>query len=167
MDGISFFVLDNDIHEKAIVENRCRFQKYYNSASNRSILNRESLINIADEIVQILGNYQPHHIEKNPLNKKYQVWVNSQISHVYTPNGKDDNGTYLMSREGFAQYVGASRIIDSTDAVEMSLRTGASTCAFSADTKEECEYFVRSCLKNKCCTTGYDYVNCLYGNETI
>ena len=26
---------------------------------------------------------------------------------------------------------------------------------------------IRSCLKNKCCTTGYDYVNCLYGNETI
>ena len=25
----------------------------------------------------------------------------------------------------------------------------------------------RPCLKNKCCTTGYDYVNCLYGNETI
>ena len=33
--------------------------------------------------------------------------------------------------------------------------------------KEQAAKKIRPCLKNKCCTTGYDYVNCLYGNETI
>ena len=47
-----------------------------------------------------------------------------------------------MSNDGTAMVVGVNRVIDSTDAVEMSFRSGASTCSFSSDSKQECEYFV-------------------------
>lgn len=136
VDGISFFLIDKIEHETTNVENRCDNQTYYNSIENRSINNRETLINIGNSIIEIMGNYKVFSFKAT--NKRFQVWTNNQL----TIGGQGGRNNYLLSTSGMHNAISISRIIDSTDAAEMSLRTGASSCAFSADTKEECEYFV-------------------------
>ena len=61
VDGISYYLLDkNNKHSECEVENRCIKQKYFNSKEKRSILNRESLHNIGNEIVNSLGKYSSY-----------------------------------------------------------------------------------------------------------
>ena len=139
IDGITFFALDKQIYCNTYIKNRCKLQKYFNLSSIRNILNRESLHNIGDEIINAIGKYKGFKFQTQA--KRFQVWINSQIQLGGNANYGGNSGC-LLTQTGAVGVVGASRIIDSTDAVEMSLRTGASTCAFSADTKEECEYFV-------------------------
>ena len=138
VDGISYFLMDKKMHETVDIENRCKNQKYYNSKDNRSIIHRESLCNIGNEIVTSLGSYSKYKIDSIPKDKRYQVWTNNQL----TIGGQGGQENYLLSITGSHNAISISRILDSHDAVDMGMRTGASTCSFSSDDKQECECFV-------------------------
>lgn len=138
VDGISYFLMDKEIHETASIENRCKNQDYYNNKVQRSIVHRESLCNIGNEVVEALGNYSRYKVDSNPKDRRYQVWTNNQL----TIGGQGGQENYLLSVTGSHNAISISRILDSQDAVDMGTRTGASTCSFSSDSRQECEYFV-------------------------
>ena len=136
IDGITFYSMDKGIHDGIIVENRCSLQTNFNSISKRCICNRESLINIGQDIIDTMKPYKTFRFRDK--SKRWQVWTNQQIAR----GGGILQGTCIMTQNGNLNCIGISRILDSTNRSDMESRTGASTCAFSADTKEECEYFV-------------------------
>lgn len=136
-DGITYFVLDKEHHEKCMVSNKCKIQKYFNSSAQRPIIARESLLNIGAEIIQYLGAYNHFKFVSGNCGR-YEVWTNNQVSK----GGGARGGVGILNNLGNTQWVGISRILDTKDAVDMGTRTGASTCSFSSDDKQECENFV-------------------------
>lgn len=138
VDGICYYTIDRQKHEKCIVKNKCIHQKYYNSVENRNITHQQTLVNVGNEIIEYLGKYSPYKIEQPNRYKRYQVWTNNQL----TIGGQGGQVNYLLSVEGMHNAISISRILDSNDLVDMKCRTGASSCSFSSDSKEECEYFI-------------------------
>lgn len=82
-----------------------------------------------------LGNYNRFKFSKG-MWKRYQVWTNSQLAN----GGGARGGVGLLANDGATQCVGISRIIDSK--LGESSPSGASTCSFSSDIREECESFI-------------------------
>lgn len=137
-DGITWYLLDKDKHQKCTVVNKCRLQKYFNSESIRSITNRESLCNIGAEIINKMGKYTVFKFVVT--HGKYQVWTNNQCPVGGGVGGGALNGGYALANDGTAQYLSISRILD-TSKGETS-PSGASKCTFCSDNKSECESFV-------------------------
>lgn len=137
-DGITWYLLDKDKHQKCTVVNKCRLQKYFNSESIRSITNRESLCNIGAEVINKMGKYT---VFKFVITHgKYQVWTNNQCPVGGCVGGGALNGGYALANDGTAQYLSISRILD-TSKGETS-PSGASECTFCSDNKSECESFI-------------------------
>ena len=138
VDGISYYLLDKDMHDKIAVRNINKTQKYYNGLEIRSIIHEETLINVGNEVVQYLDNYVSYKIQSVNKNKRYQVWTNNQL----TIGGQSGRQNYLLSTSGNHNAISLSRILDSRDPTSELLKTGASQCTFSSDNEKECEYFV-------------------------
>lgn len=136
IDGITYFVLHrNNKFNVANVRNKCNMQKYFNSDSIRSIINRESLHNIGNEIVNYLGTCRKYTFQYINT-KKYEVWVNNQM-----PSGsRDSMQSCLLTTEGNSQFLGKSRILDISKGEKSP--SGASECVFSSGSREECESYV-------------------------
>ena len=143
VDGVCFFCIDKSEHDECTVINKSRLQKHFNSRSTRDIRNRQTLHNIGNDIIGSIGAYKVYTFNKSKP-KRFQVWTNSQMGGIGGRGGFNKEGeyTYLLGNEGSAQFLSISRIIDSSDAVDMSTRTGASTLSFSSDDRQECENFV-------------------------
>ena len=134
-DGISYYLLDKgNKHAKCEVTNVCRLQSIFNSTEVRSILNRESLMNIGNKIVGYLGKYRKFKFDRINESNRYQVWTNSQLGTV---KGKSSS---LFGADGTTLVTSVSRIIDTSKGEKPS--SGLSKCTFSSDSKEECESFV-------------------------
>ena len=137
VDGITYYLLDkNNRHEECKVENKCNKQEKLNNTVKRNILNRESLNNIGNEIVEYLGNYNKFRFTMQ-RNNKYQVWTNSQVSVGGNGHGQ---GVGLLNRQGTTYCIGVSRLINTSKGEESS--SGASESTFSSDNKAECESFI-------------------------
>jgi len=132
-DGISYYILDKtNIHEKCIVENRCNDIIPFNGVEERSILNRESILNIGNEIISYLGDYKSFNIEELQTEAgKYKVYVGTQ------PSGYD-----WFETKSPRYVLGLSRIVDVTNKSDMSKLPAACKCVFSSANKSECESFV-------------------------
>ena len=135
VDCISYFLMDKEIHDTASDDNSCNNQDYYDNKAQRSIVHRESLCNIGNEVVEALGNYSRYKVDSNTKDRRYQVWTNNQL----TLGGQGGQEKYLLSVTGSHNAISISRILDSQDAVDMGTRTGASTCSFSSDSRQEVE----------------------------
>lgn len=135
VDGITWYVLDKDIHDKVKITNKCGLQSYYNSVAERSLINRESLHNIGAEIVQSLGDYKRFQFPRVYM-RRYEVWTNNQL----TIGGQGGQQNYLLSTQGNHNAVSISRIIDKSKGETSP--SGASNCIFSSDSKEECQNFI-------------------------
>lgn len=109
-DGITYYLLDKDEHQKCAVINKCKLQKYFNSGSIRSITNRESLCNIGNEIINKMGDYTSFKFIVRP--GRYQVWTNNQCPIGGAIGGGALNGGYAFANDGTAQYISISRILD-------------------------------------------------------
>lgn len=79
-DGITWFILDKQLHEKCVVENKCKHTKWFNGVTERNIRNGQSLFNIGNEIIEYLGNYKAFTFSKYLRLKRFQVWTNTQVS---------------------------------------------------------------------------------------
>lgn len=77
-DGITYFRLDRNKQDAdCYVKNQSYLQKHFDTDYvKRSICNRESLLNIGDEIVKHLGDYKPFNFIFD--RGKYCVYTNSQ-----------------------------------------------------------------------------------------
>lgn len=130
VDGITWFILDKVTNEKCTIENKCKYINEFNSKENRDIRNRQSLVNIGNEIVEYLGNYSKFKFSELDT-KKFEVWTNTQV-----PGG----GLSTIVSERKTYFVGESHIEENTGLnIENS---NATKCIFSSDNIEECKSFI-------------------------
>lgn len=141
VDGVTYYIIDKDIHDKTNVKNISFHQKYYNGVSARDIKKRQTLINVGQEIVDYLGDYQRFHIEHINKNYKFKVITNSQIvlcgagSEARKADDAVGRLSNMFNSDGQSTFIGTPKIYTY-------IPTGAYGCAFSSDSKEECENFV-------------------------
>lgn len=141
VDGISYYLIDKEFHNKIIVKNISIHQRYYNGTKIRSITNRETLINISESILDFLGTYNKYMIEQTSKDRHYKVITNSQI--VLCGAGSDarkaQNAVGKLSNmfksNGQSTFIGTPKILTT-------IPSGAYACAFSSDSMSECESFV-------------------------
>jgi site-specific DNA-methyltransferase (adenine-specific) len=150
-DGITYYLIDKQNKcNKTTVENRCKLQNKLNSVETRSITNRESLINIGNEIVEYIGNIKKFSFS-NQKNCRYQVWTNNQINPGFgrwghskirggTLTDGGGNGGFLLSLDGQLNMIGKTMLLDTSKGEKST--SGSSKCTFSSDSRAECESFV-------------------------
>ena len=140
VDGLTYFLIDKDLHNTATVKNVSLHQKYYNGEVNRDIKCRQTLINIGNEIIDYLGDYISFNIENNKI-YKYKVITNSQI--VLCGAGSDARKSpdavgklsNMFNSDGQATFIGTPKISEI-------IPDGAYGCVFSSDNRSECESFI-------------------------
>lgn len=141
VDGITYFILGKTKCENTVVINRCKHQNYYNSASIRCIQNRETLLNIGQEIIDNLGDYTSIDIDSLPKDKQYKVITNSQIvlggtsSTLRKSKNAVGNLSNLFNSNGQATFIGEPKIMEL-------IPDGAFDCIFSSDDRTDCENFI-------------------------
>ena len=138
IDGITYFMMDKLFHDICTVENKSRLQKYFNSIEQRSILERESLLNVGNEIVNYLGNYTIYKFDNSRNNGKYAVWINNQVCL----GGATPWERTLLTIHGNLTMIGTIRIINNCGCNATDDKAVASSLAFSSDDLTECESFI-------------------------
>jgi hypothetical protein len=132
VDGISYFLIDkHNKYDKCIVINKSKFIDELNSETTRSILNRETLFNVGNDIINSLGEYKRFKFA-TVVNKKFCVWTNIKI-----PGG----GLSTLESKRRTLFIGESHI-ESYDLSSKIEHSDASQCIFSSDDKDECESFI-------------------------
>ena len=136
VDGVSYYLLDDDLHKECRVKNMCNTQKYFNSVEIRNIYHGQQLSNIGNEIVNQIMLY----LQYNTYVKsgRYEVWVNNQVCL----GGATPWDRVLLTVDGSLTMIGTIRIIDSQDALAFMLKSNAQNKLFAQDNIEECKYFV-------------------------
>jgi len=128
-DGITYFLLEKEKQFKeCTVVNRCNDIEYFNGTEVRSIRERESLLNIGNEIINYLGTYNSFKFKPIAHNKRYEVWMNTKVS------GYDWYATqsprYVLS---------ISRVLDNSKDMGYD---GESKCVFESDSMQEIDSFL-------------------------
>lgn len=127
-DGICYYLIDsNNIYDKCKVTNISYNRSYINRVETRSILNRESLWNIGNEIVEYLGDTSKIEMQTGE-NCRYHVMTNSQLS-----------GYDWFIPEGPRYCLTVSVIVDTKNGESWS---GLKTLSFGSDDIKECESFI-------------------------
>lgn len=148
--GISYFLIDRQKEDAdCSIENRCNLQKYVNGISVRSLLNRESLWNIGNKIVNYIRPYNTYKIENIHELKKYTININTQMTKSTGSSGVWDwerggikpeyigHGGVLFGQEGNLVLTGGPKIL-----VNGSGKTSTdSRNIFTSDSVEECKSF--------------------------
>ena len=137
-EGITYYLLDKkNTHKECTVINRCKLQKYFNSESKRSLINRETLHNCGNDIIEHIKPYARFGFKTNSSGK-YQVYTCDDI----TIGGRSGSEYFLLNSSGSSVYLGNSYIVDtSVQDIKLTL-PAVNKLSFSSDTKEECESFV-------------------------
>ena len=141
-DGITYYLLNkNKTFNKCEVVNKSILQRYFNGKEIREIRDRQSLLNIGNEIYNyVASNSNFRQFKFNVGNGKYQVWTNTQCPVGGSVGGGAGKGGYAFASDGTAQYISISRVIDISKGEKSP--SGASQCTFSSDNRAECESFV-------------------------
>lgn len=134
-EGITWFLLDKQIHEKCQVVNKCKLQKWFNSEKSRCITNGETLHNIGAEIVSYLGEYKKFRFNTVSGKEKYSVWSMNDI----TIGGRSGSDYFLLSSTGQSVYVGTSKIIEQGNILSI---PNASVLTFESNDIAECQSFI-------------------------
>ena len=133
-DGITYYMLDKDIHTECVVENKCKINKYLNSCMSRNISNRQTLWNVSNDIIEYLADYKRFKF-RIPSQAEYLVITNSQLAK----GGGARGGVGIFNNEGNFQCVGVSDIYTPQTQV---LAPNASGTTFASNSKAECESFI-------------------------
>lgn len=136
VDGISYYLLDDDLHKECRVKNMCNTQKYFNSMEMRNISHEQQLNNIGNEIVSYLGTYKSWKFEYSKLDKRSYKYVVVMTDKLRIGGRKAPND--LLSNQGNLKCLGIHEILPR--GTEQFIATPK--IIFSQDSKEECEYFV-------------------------
>lgn len=125
IDGISYYMLDKDIHYGIPIKNVCSANAILNQTVVRDIRNAESLLNIWNDIyIYISSNslFKPAMISKLIASSggRYQLWCNSQMP-----------GNQALTSDGRALCVGKLEIIDTSS--EKQIRDSDIKLLYSSD----------------------------------
>lgn len=133
-EGITYYMLDKrEKHDLCRVQNICSIRNEINSTEERNIHNMETLWNIGQKIINIIGRYKK--FEFHSLDgKKYEVWANDQVSFGKTAR------SYLFSSTDNLLVTGVADIIDTSKKEKFSSNT--SKRIFSSDNLDECKSFI-------------------------
>lgn len=131
LDGITWFILDKAENSTAIVENKCVRQALFNSSESRSIHNRESLINVGNEIAQFIW--------KQKLNRYYFSILPKGNHEVYIVDAMCNPGKNIIDTTGKTLLFSPMEIISYND--ELKNLSDNAKCIYRSDNKEECESF--------------------------
>lgn len=127
-DGICYYLIDkNYMYDKCKVTNISCNRSYINGVENRSIINRESLWNIGNEIVKYLGDTSKIEMQTGE-DCRYHVMTNSQLS-----------GYDWFTPEGPRYCLAISVIVDTKNGESWS---GLKTLSFGSNDRKECESFI-------------------------
>lgn len=136
VDGVSYYLLDNDLHKECKVKNICNTQKYFNSVEIRNISHEQQLSNIGNEIVSYLRTYKSWKFGYSKLDKCSYKYVVVMTDKLRIGGRKAPND--LLSNQGSLNCLGIHEILPR--GTEQFIATPK--IIFSQDSKEECEYFV-------------------------
>ena len=146
IDGLTYYLADKQKHSKTRVVNHSIHQKYFNGEVSRSILNRESLVNVGQEIVNYIkenNDVKPYTFEPIHKEHKYGVYIASQLTcgngWGYT-NREDPCGT--IGRDGKLYVLGLAEIVDMQDPVDSIRTRGAESLIFTSNSYEHCENYL-------------------------
>ena len=160
--GICYYILYKDKRfDKCLVVNKQELQKSIESFEIRAILNRETLWNVGNSVVDLMGKYNKLDIENmGQLNNKARYFVNSNNQSTkggggYSTKMQDASGKWV-TKDGIVGHGGMLfnpktkdipvitkiNVIDSLDAAKDLLIAGASSNLFYSDSLEECESYV-------------------------
>lgn len=104
-DGITYYLIDKQIHEKCEVENRCSVNKFLNDTDCRNLTKRQTLWNTGSHIVDYLENKKKFTFP-NTSNGRYVVATNFQLAN----GGGARGGVGIFNNEGNFQCVGLSTV---------------------------------------------------------
>ena len=147
VDGITYFLLDKEVHEKCLVSNRCSVYKILESDGiYRDIRNRQSLSNFVDNIINRLGQYEKFRFNHISMSSRFRVYMNNKagggaFASADLTEGCKDSETRKVFFTG-ASYIEDTLGIDKTCGIHRENRT-AEQLVFTSDNKEECENFIR------------------------
>lgn len=130
-DGISYYILDNNVHTKKSIENRARYQMNYNNDREREF--GRCLSNCGYYIKDKLNSAKAFSIERTNKKSKYQCWMGNKISVI-----SNIPVTCLWGTVGMFNCVQLVRVVEST---ELHGIPADSRLAFSSDSLEECLSF--------------------------
>lgn len=138
VDGITIIQLDKQEHKVTTVENKSRLIEEFNNTVERNIWNKQSLNNIGNELVEYLGNYKRFTFPTVSMQDKYRVWA------VNKPPG---GGYCTLTKRAKRYFIGECTIEEQTEQEEKQENceiehTGAYTCIFTSDNKQECINFL-------------------------
>ena len=104
-DGITYYIVNTrDKFDKCTVRNKCDTIGIFNSTEYRSILNRETLINVGNKINEYLKDCKKFKFNIDSIDHRYIVGTNAQL-----PGG----GLYAISKTNpKVYYLGESKVID-------------------------------------------------------
>lgn len=160
--GICYYIIYKDkSFDKCLVVNKQELQKSIESFEIRAILNRETLWNVGNSVVDLMGRYNKLDIENMAqLNNKARYFVNSNNQSTkggggYSTKMQDASGKWV-TKDGIVGHGGMLfnpktrnipvitkiNVIDSLDAAKDLLIAGASSNLFYSDSLEECESYV-------------------------
>ena len=160
--GICYYILYKDkSFDKCLVVNKQELQKSIESFETRAILNRETLWNVGNSVIDLMGRYNKLDIENMAqLNNKARYFVNSNNQSTkggggYSTKMQDASGKWV-TKDGIVGHGGMLfnpktkdipvitkiNVIDSLDAAKDLLIAGASSNLFYSDSLEECESYV-------------------------
>lgn len=160
--GICYYILYKDkSFDKCLVVNKQELQKSIESFEIRTILNRKTLWNVGNSVVDLMGRYNKLDIENMAqLNNKARYFVNSNNQSTkggggYSTKMQDASGKWV-TKDGIVGHGGMLfnpktrdipvitkiNVIDSLDAAKDLLIAGASSNLFYSDSLEECESYV-------------------------
>lgn len=160
--GICYYIIYKDkSFDKCLVVNKQELQKSIESFEIRAILNRETLWNVGNSVVDLMGRYNKLDIENMAqLNNKARYFVNSNNQSTkggggYSTKMQDASGKWV-TKDGIVGHGGMLfnpktrdipvitkiNVIDSLDDAKDLLIAGASSNLFYSDSLEECESYV-------------------------
>lgn len=136
-DGITVYKIDKNKKKQDTckVENRCESIPWYNSVENRSITERQPLLNIGNEIVEYIKNKK--------TDFKFNLCNNNGRYRVYTTNQMSGGGLYAITKNNPAvHYLGVSIICDTSKPNWHSELNTVHKEVFRSDSEEECKSFI-------------------------
>ena len=130
--GISYFLVDKDIHDKCSVENRfSSFPEIYNGIESRTLLDGITLCNFGKRVIDCIdySNGVFEYIRKNESKKNWVVWGTAAMPMFLDYKPGSNTPHYMLSDLKVA------------DPKTLKL-SNDSFIFFESDSKQECESFV-------------------------
>ena len=137
-DGISYFLMDKKIHEKCVVENRCKHQIKLNSITERSIANGQSLLNVVSDIVEHMGQYNKFQFRPVSDVAEWIVVANRNFSGARGVEGEYQAMGTISYKTGMTKVIGKTNIYKKDESYEL---TSAESIIFGAVEELECRSF--------------------------